>query len=94
MSLSFFLVMEYSPLRNSPEYDDKILQIPSRGGASLKVVFFTAEICYAKILPVGLIKSGNRSGCCLCYLRALILLTYMMFIYASVKFIKVHITQS
>lgn len=84
-------MMKYSPLRNNPEHDDKILQMPSRGGASLKVVFFTAQVCYAKILPVGLIKSGNHSECCL---HVLILLTYMMCIYASVKLIKDHITQS
>lgn len=87
-------MMKYSPLGNNPEHDDKILQMPSRGGASLKVVFFTAQVCYAKILPVGLIKSGNHSECCLCYLHLLIRLTYMMCIYASVKFIKDHVTQS
>lgn len=55
-----FLVTKYSLLRNNPGHDDKILQMPSWGCTSLKVVFFTAEICYAKILPVGLIKTEKQ----------------------------------
>lgn len=52
--------MKYSLLRNNPERDDKVLQMPSWGYTSLKVVFFTDEICYAKTLPVGLIKTEKQ----------------------------------
>lgn len=53
-------MMKYSLLRNNSEHDDKTLQMPSWGCSSEKVVFFTAEICYAKILPIGLIKTGKE----------------------------------
>lgn len=55
-------MMKYSLLRNNPENDDKTLQMPSWGCSSVKVVFFTAEICYAKTLPVGLIKTGKQAN--------------------------------
>lgn len=92
MLLNFFRVMKYSLLSNNPERDDKILQTPSRRGASLKVVFFTAEVRYAEILPAGLIKSGKHGECQLCHIRVLLLLTYPMCISASIKSIKDHIT--
>lgn len=53
-------MMKYSLLRNDPEHNDKTLQMPIWGCSSVKVVFFTAEICCAKILPVGLIKTEKQ----------------------------------
>lgn len=62
--LNFKKVIEFisnGEANSAEKHKGKILQMAIKGHPSLKVVFFTAEICCTKILPIGLIKIGKHN---------------------------------